>query len=136
MWMQLFYSWGVKLKNNKPWINVNLNQRLTAGSKVIDDSIDITPYLVSERLIKLPKNIPGVNNFEQYKLFRRRIIGSWIQHLRKLEGVTQKQVAAELGMEQSTLSKIESGKRNFSAVTLLLICKFLKVDFDSTLGIL
>lgn len=135
MWMQLFYSWGFKLKNNKPWININLKQRLVAGSKVINDTVDIKPYLVSERLIKLPKNIPGINDFEEYKLFRRKIIGSWIQYLRNLENVTQKQLAAELGIEQSTLSKIESGKRNYSAVTLLFICKFLKVDFTSTLEI-
>lgn len=135
MWMQLFYSWGFKLKNNKPWININLKQRLVAGSKNINDSVDIRPYMISERLIKLPRNIPGVKDFEEYKLFRRRIIGSWIKYLRSLEDVSQGQLAAEMGVEQSTISKIESGKRNYSAVTLLLICKFLKVDFTSTLEI-
>lgn len=135
MWMQLFYSWGFKLKNQKPWININTKQRLTAGSKIINDKIDIKPYLVSERLIKLPKGISGFGSFEEYKLFRRRIIGSWIGYLRGLDNITQKQLADELGIEQSTLCKIESGKRNYSAVTLLFICKFLKVDFTSTLEI-
>lgn len=33
MWMQLFLSWNLKVINGRPWRNVNLKQKLTAGIK-------------------------------------------------------------------------------------------------------
>lgn len=33
MWMQLFLTWGFRVKNGRPWRNVNFNQKTTAGIK-------------------------------------------------------------------------------------------------------
>lgn len=135
MWMQIFYSWGFTLKNRKHWTNVNLKQRITAGCKIIKDDININDYLISERMIKLPRHNTGAKTFKEFTLFRRKIIGGWIKHLRRIENVTQLQIADHLGIERSTFCKIESGKQNYSAVTLLHICEYLKVDYTSTLEI-
>ena len=40
----------------------------------------------------------------------RKIIGSWLLDFRKEKGITQEQLAEQLGIGKATISKIESGK--------------------------
>jgi transcriptional regulator with XRE-family HTH domain len=48
-------------------------------------------------------------------------IGERVRALRKARGLTQPQLAAEVGIDQSTISDIERG-RGFSAETLMRLC--------------
>ena len=40
----------------------------------------------------------------------RQLIGSWLLDFRKEKGITQEELANELGISKGTVSKIESGK--------------------------
>jgi len=40
----------------------------------------------------------------------RKIIGSWIKEIRESKGMSQTQLAKEMDIDQSTISKIESGQ--------------------------
>jgi len=48
-----------------------------------------------------------------------------IRNLRELEGLSQKQLAAKLGVTQSDISQIESGNQNLSCKTIEMV--FLKM---------
>ena len=53
-----------------------------------------------------------------------------IAAIRKKQGISQTQFANAIGVETSTISRIETGKSDPSAVTLFAIAKYLQVSFD------
>lgn len=53
-----------------------------------------------------------------------------ISEIRKKKGISQTQFANEIGVETSTISRIETGKSDPSAVTLFTIAKCLEVTVD------
>ena len=53
-----------------------------------------------------------------------------IATIRKKNGVSQTQFANAIGVETSTISRIETGKSDPSAVTLFAIAKYLQVSVD------
>jgi len=54
-------------------------------------------------------------------------LGLQLKSIRKIKGYTQKQVCYELGMSQTYLSHIETGKANVSSTLLYFMCSFYKV---------
>lgn len=52
---------------------------------------------------------------------------------RRKRDITQKELAEAIGKEQSTIARIESGKKNPSFETLVDIAKYLDVSFDCLL---
>ena len=50
--------------------------------------------------------------------------------IRKKYGISQTQFANAIGVETSTISRIETGKSDPSAVTLFAIAKYLQVSVD------
>ena len=53
-----------------------------------------------------------------------------IAAIRKKKGISQTQFANAIGVETSTISRIETGKSDPSAVTLFAIAKYLQVSVD------
>lgn len=53
-----------------------------------------------------------------------------IAAIRKKQGISQTQFANAIGVETSTISRIETGKSDPSAVTLFAIAKCLEVTVD------
>ena len=53
-----------------------------------------------------------------------------ISEIRKKKGISQTQFANAIGVETSTISRIETGKSDPSAVTLFAIAKFFQVSVD------
>lgn len=49
---------------------------------------------------------------------------------RKLRGITQKELAQRAGMQQSTISRIESGEHNVQIDTLIRIAEALDMSLD------
>ena len=54
--------------------------------------------------------------------------GNKLRNLRVEKGFTQEQLANELGVEISQISRIERGLINTSLTTILAIIKILKID--------
>lgn len=65
---------------------------------------------------------------ETYLISERLRIGSLIKKRRDDKGLTSQQLADEMGISRSTISKIEAGKWNFGIDTLSTFASFL--DFD------
>lgn len=60
---------------------------------------------------------------------------SVLKELRNEKGLSQKQLAKELGVLERTISYWESGSRECDFDTLILISKFFDVSVDFLLGI-
>ena len=58
----------------------------------------------------------------------RSEIGESIRQIREGEGLTQEQLAEKMQISRSTISKIESGKFNFSIDYLSKFAEFLRFD--------
>lgn len=52
---------------------------------------------------------------------------------RELRGLAQGEVAQLVGIDQSTLSKIETGERQTSGKTLAKLCKVLRIRIEDAL---
>ena len=55
---------------------------------------------------------------ENYLINKRKELGEKIRQYRESKGLTGQQLADEMGIKQSTVSKIEAGKWNFGIDTL------------------
>lgn len=58
------------------------------------------------------------------------LIGDKIKELREKKGLTQKELAEEIGVAQSTVAMIESGKNKGSIETLSKIANYFNVSID------
>lgn len=58
-----------------------------------------------------------------YKSAQQVLLG-----FRKNQGLTQSQVAKRLGLDQSVISKIETGERRLDIVEFILYCNAIDVD--------
>lgn len=58
-----------------------------------------------------------------------------IEQVRESRGITRKWVADQLGIEQSTLWRVEKGKRGCSAVMLARIASLLHCKMDELITI-
>lgn len=58
------------------------------------------------------------------------MIGNKIKELREKKGLTQKELAEEIGVAQSTIAMIESGKNKGSIKTLAKIANYFNVSID------
>lgn len=65
------------------------------------------------------------NTNPEYLLEVRKLYGGWIKQIREEKGQTQQQMADEIGMSRSTISKIEDGKWNFGIDTLTIFAQHL-----------
>jgi transcriptional regulator with XRE-family HTH domain len=68
---------------------------------------------------------------ESYLLEKRYEIGKKIAELRKEKGISQSEMAELIGTKQTTISKIEAGKWNFSIdfINAILLKLDLRVEF-------
>lgn len=57
-----------------------------------------------------------------------------LRFLRKQKGLTMKQLGADLGMAESTISLYENGKRSPDVQTLIRFADFFNVSVDHLLG--
>lgn len=62
-------------------------------------------------------------------------IGFKIKQLREERNITQQDLAAACNFEKSNMSRIESGRTNFTIGTLLKICEVLKVKLVDTVDV-
>ena len=58
-----------------------------------------------------------------------------LSEIRKEHGLSQKQLAAALSLEQTHISRWERGSRKPSADSLIALCKILKTSADYLLGL-
>ena len=59
-----------------------------------------------------------------------RDFGEWIRQGRERKGLSQGEVAAELGLHQTYYGKIELARREVDFVTAIEICKILGLDIS------
>lgn len=76
----------------------------------------------SKRLQKIP------NKYRQQVEARLVEISKQIQHKRESMGLTQEELAEELGISNISLQFIEQGRRYPSVQMLFYICVYLKLD--------
>ena len=62
-------------------------------------------------------------------------IGSRLATIRKSRGLTQTQVAEQIGINQRVISDYEVGRAGISAEMLLKLCSLLKCSADSLIGL-
>lgn len=60
----------------------------------------------------------------------QQILGRLMRATRKHLGLSQSTVAKQLGMDQSALSRIETGQQNLSALEWYEFCNFSKISFN------
>ena len=60
-------------------------------------------------------------------------VGAKIARLRDERGVAQRRLAAEIGLDPSALSRVESGERGLAVSELVAIAEFLDVSMDELL---
>ena len=53
-----------------------------------------------------------------------------LKELRKSRGITQLKLAIDLGMNQNTISRYESGEREADYRTLIVLADYFKVSID------
>ena len=63
------------------------------------------------------------------------IIGKRLKELRSEKGLTQKEVAEQLGISSTCYSGYEQGYREPDLKTLIKLCKFFEVSTDYLLGL-
>jgi transcriptional regulator with XRE-family HTH domain len=61
-------------------------------------------------------------------------VGNRVRSIRKAKGLTIEQLAFEIGVEYTQLSRIERGRINTSVFQLFLISKALKVNFSEIIN--
>lgn len=61
------------------------------------------------------------------------VVGSNVKRLRKRSGLTQEHVAQYLGIDQTLVSKIESGQRSLGASSLEKLCDLFFCSLDDLL---
>ena len=64
------------------------------------------------------------------------IVGSKIRSIRQSKGLTIEQLAFEIGIEYTQLSRIERGRINTSIFQLFLISKALNISFSEIINCL
>ncbi len=65
---------------------------------------------------------------DRYERFRQRMVAA-----RKSKGLTQAQLAAQLGRQQSYVSKYERGERRLDVIEFLEVAQALAIDPAKTL---
>lgn len=56
----------------------------------------------------------------EYLLEVRKIIGDWIRQMREDKGYSQEDLGEKMGIDRSTIAKIENGKWNFGIDTVTM----------------
>jgi transcriptional regulator with XRE-family HTH domain len=80
--------------------------------------------------------MPQVPNYKLKDLhISDKDIGQNIANLRKKRGLTQKELADQIGISQSLLSHYEIGRLHLSSLMIIKIAKSLKISADKILGI-
>jgi transcriptional regulator with XRE-family HTH domain len=64
-----------------------------------------------------------------------QIIGQKIRQHRKMKSMTQKELAAELGVASSYIANIEQGQKGISLDKLVEFCKYLNIELSDLLPI-
>lgn len=59
-----------------------------------------------------------------------QIIGQRIKHYRKMKFLTQKELAAEIGVASSFIANIEQGQKGISLDKLIDICEYLNIGLS------
>lgn len=65
----------------------------------------------------------------------KKLVGERIKECRKMKGLTQKQVSAEMGIVPQQYQTYENGRYELNYQQLIILCKILDVSSDYLLGI-
>jgi transcriptional regulator with XRE-family HTH domain len=63
-----------------------------------------------------------------------KMFGENLRKARLSYGITQEEMALEIGFDRTYISLLERGKRNPSLITICKIASFLKIDFTVLLN--
>lgn len=58
----------------------------------------------------------------------RRLMGARVRALRQQRGLTQAQVAEQLGLQQAWMAKVEGGRLNLTPGRMRALCQVLNCD--------
>lgn len=64
-----------------------------------------------------------------------KVIGERIRELRKRQGMSQAELAAELGLNQTAVSDYETGEARIHAAMLVALARVLRTSADALLGL-
>lgn len=62
-------------------------------------------------------------------------IGAHIKEIRELRGISQQDLASTCNFEKANMSRIESGRTNFTISTLYKICQALDITISELVNI-
>lgn len=82
---------------------------------------------------KLKFRPPTCDNHNNVSYLTQEQVGRRIAVLRAERGVSQRRLAAAMGLDPSALSRIESGERGLAVDELVAAAEFLAVDTDALL---
>lgn len=102
----------------------NIKKRLRKN-KLSNDIVYFWQTIYERIKEQIKKDGIKIKKIKQMPPAERVAISEGIRKIRKLKGLTQKEVAQKLGVIQQYISSIESGKDNFSIDTLINIAKAL-----------
>jgi transcriptional regulator with XRE-family HTH domain len=68
-------------------------------------------------------------------LVDEKVIGERIRELRKRQGLSQAELAAELGLNQTAISDYETGEARIHAAMLAALARVLRTSADEILGL-
>ena len=64
----------------------------------------------------------------------RHMIGKRVELLRRLRGLSQKELGMAIGLSQTRVSALESGQRKVSSVEVERLCRALNCRLDDLIG--
>ncbi|WP_172623360.1 helix-turn-helix domain-containing protein [Arabiibacter massiliensis] len=62
------------------------------------------------------------------------VVGANVKRMRKLRGLTQEHMARYLGIDQTLVSKVESGQRSLGVASLEKLCDLFFCSLDDLIG--
>ena len=65
----------------------------------------------------------------------RQVIGRRVKHYRKMKSLTQRELAAEIGVNHSYIANIEQGQKGISLEKMLELCMWFNISLSDLLPI-
>lgn len=125
---EIYFPLNLKGQKARKLYTISKFQRCT----VIQLIKDIIEEYLANTIIR------GVSNDNRFskngQIFTRRIVGERIAMFRSLSGLTQEELGLAIGLDQSSVSKIELGIRRLDVIEAIAIAHALDISLSEIIG--
>ena len=121
-----------------------ISENIVSNEEILRELNDISPSRIATGLLKLERMLKNLKNnnvdsteFDSLKLSdeeRRKQFGARIKSMRKSLGLTQADLAKEIGVTKQAITTYETGIREPSFRNLIKLSRTLNVTIDWLLG--